>query len=103
MIALGAIAPVAAVVGLRTLSNACSAINPLGLPWETPPLVAVRLLCLAVIAVSTVLIVLGRRRPDLRATAVALTRWSAISVAPVLIVLFMLVFGDPDPANCPIG
>lgn len=100
MILLAIIAPVAAVVFLRLGLNQCSVIDPFGLPWEVVPLTLVRTVCVAIVVASSVFIVVGFTRRELRVFAAASVAISVVAVVPGVIALFLLMFGDVDVTRC---
>lgn len=103
LIGLGLLSPAAVFVVLRIgVIRSCTGMNILGLPWHPVVSTAVLVLALLVALGSLTMIVFGYGTRGLRASAVAMTVFGLISVIPVIMALFLSVYGDPGPVCNPV-
>lgn len=102
MTTLALIAPLAVVVAFRLSFEMCIILNPLGLPWTQPVKTVARIVSAAAIVVSTVMLIWGSRRHDLKGASLVLAKYSAAIAVPTILVLFLTVYGDPGP-SCVVG
>lgn len=80
----------------------CSVLNFLHLPWPPMTEAIVQGLAIAIAAVAVILVVRALMIPHLRWTALSvLIIWPLLFPAWFL-VLFISVYGDPDPTTCEI-
>lgn len=99
IIALGFVAPPSAFVAFRLLIKSCTGINFLVLPWPGPVEVIVAVLAIALALAWFPSIVWGYLRPELRIAAVASTCTALLLAGPVLVAVFLSIYGDPG-VNC---
>jgi hypothetical protein len=99
IVAAGVLAPIAVVLAFRLSIKACIVMNPLLLPWDPRVHLAVHMASLTILAVAAVGIIVGYAIPSLRRMSNALLIYGAVSAVPVMVLFFIVVYGDPGP-NC---
>jgi len=103
IVVLGLLSPTAVFIALRIgLIRSCTGIDFLHLPWHPAVSTAVMVLAIGVALGSLVSLVFGYGTRGLRASAISLTVGGLLSVIPVLLALFMSVYGDPGPVCNPV-
>ena len=99
IVILGFVAPPSLFVLFRLVVKSCTGINFLVLPWPAPVEVTVAILAAVLAAAWFPSIVWGYLRPELRIAAIASTCCAFLWTGPVLIAMFLSVYGDPG-LNC---
>lgn len=96
---LAGLAPIGLVLFLRLSYRACAVANVLALPWAEPWRELAHWGGGIAWLASTVALIIGLVRRDLRRAAVALWIVSAVLAVPAFILFFLIVYGDPS-ADC---
>jgi uncharacterized membrane protein (UPF0182 family) len=102
IVVLGFASPVAVFVAFRLLMKTCTGINFLGLPWPAPVEVIVAVIAILIALAWFPSIAWGFLRAELRIAAIVSTCTAFVSVGPVLIAMFLSIYGDPGLDCAPI-
>ena len=99
---LAGLAPISVVVFLRLSYKACAVLNILGLPWAEPWRDLAHWGGAAVWVASTCFLVFALVKPGLRRAGIAMSIWSGVIAIPTMLLLFLVVYGDPAASCIPV-
>jgi hypothetical protein len=103
LVALGVLAPLAFFVAVRIgVIRSCTGLNLLGLPWHPAASTAGLVLAVLVMLGAFVMLIFGYGTRGMRGNALGVTLWWVLSLIPLVIVLFLSVYGDPAPGCVPV-